>query len=105
MNSITLIDLFQSVTEVPDRMDHIQYSLDQVVISNGLYLEFGVREGDSVNYIANHILPKIIYGFDSFEGIPEEWKRRKDGSLTYPEGTFSMTGLPEVKGNVSLIKG
>jgi hypothetical protein len=105
MKRITLIDLFRSANLIPERMDHIQYSLDQVSISNGLYLEFGVFEGGSVNYIANYITPRIIYGFDSFEGIPEDWKRRKDGTLTYPEGTFSINGVPEVKDNVRLIKG
>jgi hypothetical protein len=105
MKRITLIDLFRSAYIIPERMDHIQYSLDQVRISSGLYLEFGVREGDSVSFIANYITPRIIYGFDSFEGIPEDWKRRKDGTLTYPEGTFSMNGVPEVKDNVRLIKG
>jgi len=48
--------------------------------------EFGVCKGDSLNRFAS-LLPEWIqiYGFDSFEGLPEEWTgfgmRRGDFSL------------------------
>jgi hypothetical protein len=78
--------------------------LQQVKI-DGLFLEFGVREGDSINYIAHIISPHIIYGFDSFEGLPETWERKRDGSLNYEAGTFTVEKIPEVRANVVLIKG
>lgn len=38
------------------------------------FLEFGVWQGRSINYMA-HIRPQCIFhGFDSFEGLPENWK-------------------------------
>ena len=43
---------------------------------NYLFLEFGVFNGDSITRISN-ILKKYnkqIYGFDSFEGLSEDWK-------------------------------
>ena len=77
----------------------LDYALQQVVISNGLYLEFGVFSGRTINYIANIISDKIIYGFDSFEGLPETWRSG------YEKGTFAVTSIPEVQDNVKLVVG
>jgi hypothetical protein len=64
-----------------------------------LWLEFGVASGKTINYISKFTNEKV-YGFDSFEGLPEKWR---DG---YDAGAFSRNGdLPEVNGNVVLIKG
>jgi hypothetical protein len=100
----SLIELIRSSTCIPDRYDHLSSTLDQVDIS-GLYLEFGVLNGESINHIADAIAPHLIYGFDSFMGLPEEWKRKQDGSLTFPRGTFAMESRPEVRSNVRLIEG
>ena len=64
----------------------------------GLTLEFGVYRGDSINFIAGQISDPI-YGFDSFEGLPEFWRDRFD------QGTFAVQALPAVKSHVQLIKG
>ena len=64
-----------------------------------LWLEFGVFSGNTVNYISN-FTSDYVYGFDSFEGLPEDWR---DGIY---KGRFNMNGnLPEVNDNVQLIKG
>lgn len=66
----------------------------------GLVLEFGVSEGKSINYIAKAINQKI-YGFDSFEGLQEDW-----AGSHLKKGAFSRQGsLPRVASNVELIKG
>lgn len=65
----------------------------------GLLLEFGVYKGTSINYIARKITGKTIYGFDSFEGLPESWRGG------FPKGTFFVQELPPVEKNVTLIKG
>lgn len=69
-------------------------------ITHGLFLEFGVYTGHTINTVAS-VLPKwTIYGFDSFEGLPETWR---DG---YNKGHFSLNGnLPAVRNNVKLVKG
>jgi len=64
----------------------------------GIYCEFGVYTGGSINFIASKI-PHTIHGFDSFEGLPEDWRTK------FPKGAFSMDGLPTVKENVILHKG
>jgi len=66
---------------------------------NTLWLEFGVATGKSINYISTFTNDKV-YGFDSFEGLPEKWR---DG---FDKGCFDRNGiLPEVNSNVELIKG
>ncbi len=65
-----------------------------------LFLEFGVATGTSINFFAGELKTKI-YGFDSFEGLPDDWK-----GWNAKAGMFSMHGnLPKVAGNVELVKG
>lgn len=83
-----------------DRNSYYDYILGNLRHENGLYLEFGVYRGGSINYISDRIGGNIIYGFDSFEGLPESWLPG------YAKGKFNENGeLPEVKGNVRLVKG
>jgi hypothetical protein len=64
-----------------------------------LWLEFGVFSGSSINYISK-FTNDIVYGFDSFEGLPENWR------VGYGKGAFNRDGnLPSVNSNVNLIKG
>jgi hypothetical protein len=66
---------------------------------DGIIAEFGVFRGESINRLAALAHPREIYGFDSFEGLPEPW-------VGAPQGAFSLKGrLPPVKPNVTLIKG
>ncbi len=80
-------------------LDILTYAIEQVTLNDGLYLEFGVYSGRTINHIASYVPDKIIYGFDSFEGLPETWRSG------YEKGTFAVTTLPEVKDNVKLIVG
>lgn len=47
------------------------------------FLEFGVWNGRSINYMALVRPDCDFHGFDSFEGLPENWKEG------HPKGTFS----------------
>ena len=75
-------------------------------ISNtGLILEFGVFQGDSINYFSRILAKKgdsrKIYGFDSFEGLSEDWV-----GTHMLKSTFDQKGkLPKVNQNAELIKG
>ena len=67
--------------------------------TEGLVLEFGVAEGTTIRYLAGApaMFNRVIYGFDSFRGLPEAW-------ATYPAGHFACK-IPEVPNNVELIVG
>ena len=69
---------------------------------DGMVAEFGVFSGYSINYFASKLgRNTTIYGFDSFEGLREDWK----GHIL-KRGDFSLGGsLPRVASNVKLIKG
>ena len=58
----------------------------------GLYLEFGVGRGKSIRWIGSEA-SRTVYGFDSFEGIPEYWNGN-------PIGAFAQKKLPSVPDNV-----
>jgi len=69
-------------------------------MARGLVAEFGVWQGRSISFFAS-LTKEIIYGFDSFEVLREDWKGWRN-----PKGTFSLGGaLPPVPANVTLIKG
>ena len=82
----------------PDTFSLLEHVLPMVKRAPGLICEFGVFKGRSLNFIASRI-PSPICGFDSFEGLPEDWW---DG---VPRGTFRVDRLPSVASNVELVKG
>ena len=67
---------------------------------SGLVLEFGVRTGTTINYVAERMPGRALHGFDSFEGLPEDWT-----GWTQKEGSFGGEGLPSVADNVTLVHG
>ncbi len=74
-------------------------------VNDGLIMEFGVRNGYSISFIANILSHEEVHGFDSFEGLPEEWSS-KTAKPNEPRGGLSRGGhLPAVPKNVRLHKG
>jgi len=62
---------------------------------DGLVLEFGVRFGNTIRQIAK-LADQQVHGFDSFEGLPEEWHHE-------PKGSYTTKGvIPTVPKNVKL---
>lgn len=69
------------------------------VPKDGVVAEFGVRNGHSINLIARLYPNHEIVGFDSFEGIPDDWGDE-------PAGSYTVGGvLPKVLDNVKLVHG
>jgi hypothetical protein len=60
-------------------------------------LEFGVFNGMTINMISKHC--DKVYGFDSFEGLPEDWNG------VCKKEYFKVSRLPKVDKNTTLIKG
>jgi hypothetical protein len=67
------------------------------------FLEFGVFRGESINKFAEILRGRNykIYGFDSFEGLREDW-----AGTDVEKGHFNLYGkIPKLKNNVIPIKG
>lgn len=87
---------FPSAVELASREDLCRY-VNDTLLDGGLraidYLEFGVFEGASIRSwcVANQNPASRFFGFDSFEGLPEDWHSGKR------KGAFSTGGkLPEI---------
>lgn len=69
-------------------------------MAGGSIVEFGVFEGASIRALAS-LTKEHVYGFDSFEGLKEDWK-----GWAARKGTFDLGGaMPNVPPNVTLLKG
>lgn len=79
--------LEKAIALLPDNLTHV--------------LEFGVYRGGTVRELRNNLPEKYkIFGFDSFEGLPEHWS----GTSTKPKD-FSTGGvIPDIPG-VTFYKG
>src|SRR5690348_13220734 len=62
----------------------LEFALAQCTVQ-GLVVEFGVYRGDSLRFIARHAA-QPVHGFDSFEGLPEDWTHYQK------HGRFSLRG-------------
>jgi len=61
--------------------------------SDAVALEFGVFRGESLSRIARALPNGTIFGFDSFLGLPSDWR------AGFPAGMFSTEGnVPETPG-------
>jgi hypothetical protein len=65
--------------------------------AEGLILEFGVATGGTIRHLAKLFPSRTIYGFDSFDGLPEAWG-------DYRAGHFACA-VPDVPSNVDLVVG
>jgi hypothetical protein len=75
-------------------LETLSYGFDEAH-NSGLILEFGVRTGSSIRFIAT-LTDDLVHGFDSFEGLPESWGQHAPGAYT------SYGKLPDVPKNVRL---
>jgi len=89
----------QRAKPFPQPVDVLNYALDLLgPRPSGLVLEFGVFEGRSLR-LMHQRLGGTIYGFDSFQGLPEDWLPGR------PKGYFAMSGVPTMPEGVQLVPG
>ncbi len=89
----------RNVDSVSSNLELLTIAMEKADLENNkLICELGVYSGNTINHIAS-LTNQTVYGFDSFEGLPERWR---DG---FGNGHFKVTVLPKVHSNVVLIKG
>lgn len=69
----------------------LEHALSLAPRRGGLALEFGVFSGTTLRIIAAVRKDGRVYGFDSFQGLPETWR------TGFPAGAFAAR-IPEVEG-------
>ncbi len=81
------------------RLALLEFALGQCTV-DGLVMEFGVYRGASMSFIAAHV-DTAVHGFDSFEGLPEDW------TYYQKQGRFDLGGKPPMldRPNIHLHKG
>ena len=102
------IDVFHSAPVFPGkkgdktRKRHLSAALEQAR-PDGLVVEFGVFQGYTLNVLARRVAPEQVWGFDSFQGLPESWQVSSQHDLA--AGTFAVNDLPTVEPNAELVVG
>lgn len=71
--------------------DTLRHAVEQVAV-DGMALEFGVATGATLRRIAQTHGRGPVFGFDSFQGLPETWR------TGYPRGEFAQDEVPRVSG-------
>jgi hypothetical protein len=81
---------FKAPVRVNNRMQLIDVIAGPIAEQEVLYLEFGVWKGDATRRWSQLLKNKNsrLHGFDSFEGLPEDWNDEMKS------GHFSTRGIP-----------
>ena len=81
---------FHRVKRCGDRRELFRQMASRVAGKRVLYLEFGVSSGSSMRYWSELLEnpASCLHGFDSFEGLPEDWIGEDK------KGAYSTGGRP-----------
>src|SRR5215472_4051321 len=84
---------YDTTRRVKRREQLFEIVADQVAQRDVLYMEFGVYRGATTRYWSRllHNPKSKLHGFDSFEGLPENWLPHR------PKSHFSLHGkVPQI---------
>lgn len=100
----------QTYDFIDREMSHALFNLDQFAVIESKakeiaaagqhFLDLGVYKGGSTRRLAKTFPSATIHGFDSFEGLPEDWSHVMKGQFGDVKGQ-----LPDMPDNVKLYKG
>jgi len=93
-------------TALPSIFSHATWN-ENLPKKNGYWMEFGVKAGASIIYPASLHQDWIMWGFDSFEGLPDGAKGTpwKKGGHKTDFGDIRIQTVAEGLPNVRLVKG
>lgn len=95
----TFLFLFKNIGSIRIMYRNELFSLSLIgAPTDGMILEFGVASGISTRQIAGNVPDKILYAFDSFEGLPED-------GFGIQKGKFKRDKPPIVPDNVEFVIG
>jgi hypothetical protein len=82
-----------------DRWGVFEVVASRVQDKRVLYLEFGVFRGRTTRYWSAKLRnpESQLHGFDSFEGMPEEWANQAKGNIFNAAGQIPVIADPRVK--------
>jgi O-methyltransferase len=94
----------EKISVVKNKCELHEWTANFVGSTNALdYIEFGVFKGETLSFWleSNSNQDSRFFGFDSFEGLPENWQRG------FEKGTFNLEGTaPEIEDSrVTFVKG
>ena len=80
---------FSTSPRYADRWKMYEYLAQKIKAEKIVYLEFGVYEGYTLRRWSKLLENEStrLFGFDSFEGLPENWDALR------PQGTFDLQGM------------
>ncbi|NCX96591.1 MAG: class I SAM-dependent methyltransferase [Chitinophagia bacterium] len=101
-DTLLLNDFYRPVRNYDDRLKSFNaivehYKLTEIPV---YYLEFGVAQGHSFKWWLEHCKHKNskFIGFDTFEGLPEDWGLFQKGDMNYGIPNFNDTRSQCIKG-------
>lgn len=77
----------------PAYFQKVLEDVDVLKYKDSLFIELGVFTGLTLNLINQNTKDIVVYGFDTFSGLPEDWAE-SSGNVLYTKNTFATT-IPE----------
>ena len=78
------------------RRDNFEIAFNDAA-TTGYIVECGAGAGKSLKTLVALAQPnQLVFGFDSFEGLPEDWKMNEEH--TWPSGSFAFDEIPDMPG-------
>lgn len=93
---IWLRELKKEPVFLPNRWSLFDYCVGQLNAEGRAYYEFGVFTGASISYNCKHF--GLLYGFDTFDGLPMDWWREAKGSYSAEGKIPSVPGAVFIRG-------
>jgi hypothetical protein len=92
-----LDDSLVRIRHLPEAGDVLaQVFNSSLLVRSGTWVEFGVADGGSLRRIVKEKGNANVWGFDTFTGLPEAWKRKD--ALAFPKGAFAQESIPIIEG-------
>lgn len=98
------MDMYETISKFPFESGSVCWPIYfQAAPENGLWMEFGVSSGGTLKHIAGGTTKKV-YGFDSWEGLPEVWLN-SEGNVFLEKGSFKSPPPSDLPENCVLVHG